>query len=130
EEALVERLAPVADAPELLLRPRGLEELAVARELRRREVPRRERVRDRLRREHARADREVDALQGRRVQEPRGVSDEHVALAEEARHREVAALGDGLRAVAKHLAAREEARDRGMLLPLDEEGVRIEPRVV
>ncbi len=71
----------------------------------------------------------MDALQLRRVQEPRRVADEDEAVAVELGLRVVAAFRNGLRAVTQHLAAVEQALDARVLLPLDEQRVRIELRV-
>ena len=130
EEAALEGLAEVAHAVELGLAPAGLEALGVAGQAGRAGVAGGEGIGDRLGREHAGVDRQVHALEALHVHEAGRVADQHEAVALELGHREVAAAGDRLGAVAQDLAALEALRDRRVLLPVHEHGVRVEPRVV
>ncbi len=56
----------------------------------------------------------MHALDARHVDKARGAADQRAAGKAQARHRLVAALGDGARAVAEPLAALEQVADRGM----------------
>ena len=71
----------------------------------------------------------MDALEAHRVHEVRRVADDQGAVEEQLRLRVPAALGQGLGAVAHHLAAVENAADERMQLEVLEGGVRIEQRI-
>src|SRR5262249_56722158 len=79
--------------------------------------------------EHAALDREVDALQPTAVQEAGGVAAEQQAIGVELRHREPAALGDGLGAVAQWLAALDQRAHARVRLEALEIPVRVARRV-
>ena len=64
--------------------------------------------------EHAAAHRVVHALDARHVDEARRAADQRAAGKAQPRHRLIAALGDGARAIGKPLAAFEQRADRRM----------------
>ncbi len=130
EHPAVEGLAEVAHLVELVLRPGGFEELGVARQFRGRGVARFERFSDRFRCKHPGLDREVHALERRRVQEAGGVPHQAEAVTLQLGHRPVAAVGQRLGAVAQDLAALEQGADARVLFPLHEQCVGIEPGVL
>ena len=65
-------------------------------------------------RQHAAADRIVHALDARHIDKARRAANQRAARERQARHRLIAALGDGARAVAEPLATLEQVADRGM----------------
>src|SRR5438128_12462648 len=79
--------------------------------------------------EHPGLDAEVDTFEPRAVEVAGGVADDHESVAVHARHREVAAFGDGLRAGRDHLAARENLADGRMHFEALELLVRVERRI-
>ena len=74
----------------------------------------RQRLGDVLGRQHAGQDRVVAALDARHVDEARRAADQRAARERQLRHRLVAALGDGARAIGEPLAALEGAADQRM----------------
>ena len=64
--------------------------------------------------QHAAAYRVVDALDARHVDKPGRATDQRAARKGQPRHRLVAALGDGARAIGEPLAALEHGADRRM----------------
>src|SRR5437763_5566534 len=95
----------------------------------RRGVAGEERVKGRLRGHHPRLDAEVDAFEASAVEVAGGIADDHESVAVHARHREVAAFGDGLRAGRDHLAARKNLADGRMHFEALELLVRVERRI-
>ena len=74
----------------------------------------RQRLGDMLGRQHAGQDGVVAALDARHVDEARRAADQRAARERQLRHRLIAALGDGARAIGQPLAALEGAADRRM----------------
>src|SRR5262249_10838702 len=69
-----------------------------------------------LSRQHAAADRVVNALDARHVDEARRAADQRATGKTQTRDRLVAALGDGARTIGKPLAALEDGTERGARL--------------
>ncbi len=113
EQALLQRLAGVADLPQLFADGGVLDHLLVGLEAGLAALERRV---DRLGREHARADAVVHALQRHRVDHAAGVADEHRAGHRELGHRPVAAAGQRLGAPGDALAALEDPAHERMRL--------------
>ena len=129
EQAVLESLVEVAHAPELGGGPRVLDAPLVAGEALRREVAGQQALEQRLGGEHARLDREVDALEPGAVQESARVAAQEQAVGRELRHRPPAALGDRLGAVGDRLAALEQRPHQRMGLEALEVGVRVAGRI-
>ena len=71
----------------------------------------------------------MNSLQALRIQKAGGVAEDHPAIARNRRNRPPSAVRHRLRAVADHLAAFEQLRDKRMLLEVLQHVLRIEPRI-
>src|ERR1700674_5253649 len=79
--------------------------------------------------EHPRFDAEMDAFEARAIEVSGGVADDHESMAVHARHREVAAFRNRLRAGADHLSAFDQRTNRRMQFVALELVMRIERRI-
>ena len=128
--AMLEARMKVSHLAQLGNDPTLVYELFVTLQLLRGVILCQQRFKDCLRREHAAFDRRVNSLQSLRVEKPGAVANQQHSVGVNLRHREVAAGGDCLRAVANHLAAFEQLRDKRMRLEALKLGVRIEQRIL
>src|SRR5579863_5703840 len=80
--------------------------------------------------EHAALDRKVDALQALRIQETRGVAENHPAIARKRWYGPPAAVGQRLGAVAHHLSTFQQLGDKRVLLEFLQDVLRINPLIL
>src|SRR5580658_4076998 len=71
----------------------------------------------------------MNSLEALRVQKPGGIAEYHPAVTRDRRNRPPAAIRQRLRAVANHLPALKQLRNKGMLREILQHVLRIQPRV-
>ncbi len=128
-ESVFKTLVHVAHFPELFFDPAGFDFFLKLAEHRGRRIIFLQRFESRLGSEHAALDREMNALESRRVQEAGGVSENHPAITANRRNRPPAAVRHGLRSVANHFAALKQLCYQRMFLEFLQHALRVEARI-
>src|SRR5580700_5795096 len=126
EESVLESLMKVADLPKLIFDPAGFDFLLEAAKHSGGRVLLLECLEGSFSRQHSALDRQMNSFEALRIEETGGIAEDHPAITCNRRNRPPAAIGQGLRTVADHLAALEQFRHKGMLLEILQHVLRIE----
>src|SRR5208282_3421795 len=126
---MLESLMKVADFPKLVFDPTGFDFLLEPAQHSGGRIVFLQRFESSFGCQHAALDGQVNSLKALRVEEASGVAEDHPAVACDRRNRPPATVWQRLRAIADHLAAFQQLRNKRMMLEILQHVLRIKAGV-